>query len=409
MELSNLFGLTAHANLLYLLIFLFSFFESLVVVGLLTPGTLAILFAGFLISSSSILFFPAFIFASLGAILGDLASYFLGRKGIGLFKEEARLLKISRLKRGENFFKKHGGKSIFLGRFSGPTRSIVPFVAGLSRMNTISFLIWNILSAFCWSLVYLSAGIILGNAWQEAEYWGTRTEIFIFGFMLLLVVLVHLYRYLRGSESEEAYSLSSFIALHTRKKLEKLPFVKSFIRENQALLIFIKNRFINESFIGLPLTVLSLVFLYALFLLFGLAKSIILSPSVSGLDVFLINSLYLFRDNTFIWIFYHITILGNWQTMVVFITASVLVFILLKKRYFIFPFLLSVIGEEVFSHFAKIFFHRPRPDLMIFKETTFSFPSGHASIAVVFYGFIAYAIFKNLKRRARKVEVIFAG
>jgi membrane protein DedA with SNARE-associated domain len=68
------------------------------------------------------------------------------------------------LQRGEAFFRRHGNKSVFLGRFMGPIRGIIPFIAGLLAMDKRAFLLWNVLSGVLWATAHVLAGYFLGNA-----------------------------------------------------------------------------------------------------------------------------------------------------------------------------------------------------------------------------------------------------
>ncbi|MEK7627601.1 MAG: DedA family protein [Patescibacteria group bacterium] len=125
----------------YWAILLISLLESLAFIGVMIPGATIIVFAGFLSAQGYLDFGDLILFAAIGAMLGDSLSYYLGIKGIKFFRSENKFLKLSHLEKGERFFRKHGNKSIFLGRFIGPIRPIIPFIAGLSRMNKWSFLL----------------------------------------------------------------------------------------------------------------------------------------------------------------------------------------------------------------------------------------------------------------------------
>ncbi len=128
----------------YWLILLIALSESLAFIGSVIPGAVLVTLAGFLSAHGYLDIGDLIWFAAIGAILGDSLSYWFGTKGTRFFKEENRLLKRAHLERGEGFFKKHGGKSVLLGRFVGPLRPIIPFIAGLSQMNKWQFLFWNI-------------------------------------------------------------------------------------------------------------------------------------------------------------------------------------------------------------------------------------------------------------------------
>ncbi|MBI4085341.1 MAG: DedA family protein [Candidatus Liptonbacteria bacterium] len=148
----------------YWLVLLISFAESIAFIGTVLPGTTLVVFSGLLAARGHFSLSGLILFAAAGAVLGDALSYFLGTKGVNFFKNENKLLKLSHLERGEEFFRKHGPKSVFLGRFIGFIRPIIPFVAGLSKMNKWTFLFWNISSAILWAIFYVLIGYFFGGA-----------------------------------------------------------------------------------------------------------------------------------------------------------------------------------------------------------------------------------------------------
>lgn len=166
------------------LAFAASLAESLAFVGILIPGTAIVMLAGFSASQGIINPFTLAWLVALGAIIGDCFSYYLGTRGICLFKEHNKLLKTSHLDKSQAFFHKHGNKSIFLARFVGPLRPFVPFLAGVSKMNLKVFLFWNIVSALLWSATFVLIGYFFGHAFRAIETWITR------GSVILVLVIV---------------------------------------------------------------------------------------------------------------------------------------------------------------------------------------------------------------------------
>ena len=95
----------------------------------------------------------------LGAVLGDSVSYWIGRRfGGGI----AQIWPFSRnpelLPSGIQFFQRHGGTSVFIGRFFGPIRAVIPLAAGMMRMPRGRFWVANITSALVWAPMLLLVG-----------------------------------------------------------------------------------------------------------------------------------------------------------------------------------------------------------------------------------------------------------
>ena len=165
-----------------------SILESLAFVGILVPG-IAILatlswFAGQQALSLPFMLLSGFI----GAVIGDWLSYLLGRYASHWI---SRLPIIKRhpnwLTEGQRFFARYGGRSIFLGRFVGPIRAVIPFVAGSCSMPPRRFLAFNLLSAACWAPVSLLPAYWLG---QQAEKLQMNWNIWLQLIALLLFVAV---------------------------------------------------------------------------------------------------------------------------------------------------------------------------------------------------------------------------
>lgn len=108
-------------------------------------------------------------------------------------------------------------------------------------------------------------------------------------------------------------------------------------------------------------------------------------------DLFLYNLVICFKNDYMTYFLKFITLFGG-EYIILFITFLFLLF--KNKKYFLALFL-DMILVVLLNYFLKIIFLRERPiDLMIINETGYSYPSGHSMIAVGFYGFIIYLIWK---------------
>ena len=156
-----------HHNPEYALLFTFiiALLESLAVIGTLIPGSLTMTAIGILAGSDVMRLDLTLLFAAIGAFMGDGLSYLLG----AVYSERLTTMwPFSRypniLRYGKEFFDRHGGKSVLIGRFTGPLRSIIPIIAGMMHMSRWQFFTANFISAIGWAILYVIPGYIIGAA-----------------------------------------------------------------------------------------------------------------------------------------------------------------------------------------------------------------------------------------------------
>ncbi len=148
-----------------MLVMTIAFFESLVVVGLMVPGWVFLVGVGVLIGKGDLPFFFIAVASYIGAVSGESVSYYLGWHYKSKIQHWRWFQKHPKwLSRSQLFFDKHGAASVAFGRFFGPIRAFVPFVAGASNMSPLRFSLVNLLSALVWAPAYLMPGVIVGAA-----------------------------------------------------------------------------------------------------------------------------------------------------------------------------------------------------------------------------------------------------
>jgi membrane protein DedA with SNARE-associated domain len=161
-----------HADWAEVIIFLMAFAEGLALVGLLIPGVVMLTASGALVAAGVLDFWSVYLAIAGGAIMGDATSYRLGRRyGECMFRLWP-LSKHPELRgRGEAFFLflRHGSKSVFLARFIGPLRAVVPTTAGMMAMPPRKFQTFNVLSAVIWAPLLMSPGHL---AWTRYDMGG---------------------------------------------------------------------------------------------------------------------------------------------------------------------------------------------------------------------------------------------
>lgn len=151
-----------------LIVFLFAFTESLAVIGFFVPATVILVGIGALVGASDIEFWPVWAGTAAGAVAGDFVSYAVGQ----YFKDSARRIwPLSRYPemydRSDRFFRKWGVWALFIGRFFGPVRGMVPLVAGVFQMRIGLFMAANIASAMIWAFAMLAPGFAALSILQQ--------------------------------------------------------------------------------------------------------------------------------------------------------------------------------------------------------------------------------------------------
>ncbi|MCX6743645.1 MAG: DedA family protein, partial [Candidatus Parcubacteria bacterium] len=345
--------LTKLQNFSYLLVFLISFVESLAFVGLFIPGTIFNIFIGFLAGKGMFDIYDLFGFAFAGAILGDGLSFYIGKRAKKLFRPENRIFKSNYLVRGEEFFKKHGSKSVFLGRFIGPIRPIIPFVAGMFEMKTKKFIFWNIISALLWAVFYLSLGYFFGQTWQVIAAYSSRASIFLI-IIVIFLVFYYLLKELILKEGKRLLLFLKSILISIIQAITKNPEVLNLIKNHPLFFRTINRRLDKTKFTGLPLTLFSLAFIYILSLFLGIIKSILKTAPIIQADIRIENLLFVFRQARLARIFTWITVLGEWEFALFIIATISLLFWLWHKKNYLLHFWLTLIGTEIFVYLGKL-------------------------------------------------------
>jgi len=173
------------------------FAESGLLVGFFLPGDSLLFTAGFLVQADVIKFNIYALMAILfvAAVAGDNVGYTFGRRfGRRLFKRKnSALFHQENLRRAEEFYQKHGPKTIVLARFVPVVRTFAPIVAGISHMERRTFFVYNLLGGFLWAVGLTYLGYAAGNV---IERYGINIEYVILGIIAISVAppAIHLLR-----------------------------------------------------------------------------------------------------------------------------------------------------------------------------------------------------------------------
>jgi membrane protein DedA with SNARE-associated domain len=174
----------------YLIVFVATFLENSVGAGVIVPGETLVIIGGFYARLGE-LWLPAVAFvAVVGAILGDNLGYWIGRRfGRGFLQRHGRKLFVTpeRLEAAEGYYRRHGGKTVFLGRFVPVVRSVGFIVAGVAHMEWRRFIVYDVAGAVIWGIGHSLLGYALGASYERWEKYATPIGLVIVAVLLLLI------------------------------------------------------------------------------------------------------------------------------------------------------------------------------------------------------------------------------
>ncbi|WP_456270064.1 bifunctional DedA family/phosphatase PAP2 family protein [Kushneria sp. AK178] len=361
--------------------------ESLALVGLIMPGVVMLTAAASLAGHDNVSIMALMFSAFIGAVIGDGVSYWLGRtqrdrlRGWWPFNRHPHWVD-----KGERFFTRHGALSVAFGRFVGPVRPIIPMVAGMMYMPPARFLIVNVISALLWAPAYLLPGYYLGRSWQRMVHLPPGAELWLSALFFMLIVLGFALSSLRRQLDRDS---RLYRALLIRARCHTI---------TRRLWLSLRQRRAGGE-IPLASMVLLLTGIVAFigwtWLVAGLHQP--LSLDIAAQSFFSRpDNLPLLRASTLL------DRIGDALGVIAMLTPW-LVWLLLRKRLAAVIHWGGALTLLAFSNTAlKQWIGRARPDTPEHLTGSFSYPSAHASTAVVFWGLSAAFIAEGLSSRARR-------
>jgi membrane protein DedA with SNARE-associated domain len=162
--------------------------------GLWLPGETVLIAASVYAANGHLPIEWVIVVAAVAAILGDNAGYWIGREGgRRLLRRLPRIERV--LPPAERFFERHGGKTVFLGRFFGGLRVTAAWIAGITRMPWWRFFFWNASGGIVWAVgVGLLAYYAGKHAADALSRYGIYGGIAIGVIVVLLIAVLHLVR-----------------------------------------------------------------------------------------------------------------------------------------------------------------------------------------------------------------------
>lgn len=383
-----------HRLLIYALVAVLALSESLPLIGALVPGTALILGVSALVPSGAVALLPLLGAAIAGAVVGDGLSYWLGHH----YQDRlVRLWPFTRhpglLPRGQAFFQRHGGKSVFLARFTPGVRAVVPLVAGILRMPVTRFYSVNVVSAVIWAPAHIVPAALVGFTLALSGAVAMRLALFL-GLLLIGMWLV--------------VSLTRWLLRHGLPYLDRLQQRLWHWAQagdgwlHRALCSLLDPQRTEAQ--GLLLSAVLLV--GSLWLFGGILQDVISGDPLVRVDSSVFHLLQNLRTAWGDQLMVRITELGD-RTVTASITLAVLAWLLWRRAWSSAAYWVSAIGcSALATSVFKLVLQRPRPLAGLYSGwSAFSFPSGHSVINATLYGFLAFLIAREVRPAWRAVSV----
>src|SRR3989338_1840236 len=174
---------------------------------------------------------------------------------------------------------------------------------------------------------------------------------------------------------------------------------------------FLKGRFTPDETFGLHVTIGISIMLVCIIILYLTLETIKWQDPFIRYDVALINLAQVFRGASFNSGMLFLSDLGRWEVVAVGVFFSLLLFLFLRMWHAIVALIISVVGAEFFILLGSLLVRRPRPYLVntTAVEVGFSFPSSHTLLAVSFYGFLTYLLFRTTNCISIRIAIATLG
>ena len=385
--------ITLHPYAFNAAVFLIALMESLVVLGLLIPGAALLFGAGALIATGALPLYPIMFWTIAGAFVGDFISFYLGHH----YHQRLRVIWPFRrypvmVNNGVDYFVRHGGKSIFMARFIGPLRPIVPAIAGMMNMTTTRFLLIDSIACILWAPVYLLPGMVFGASLGLAAQVAGRLVV-----VLVVVTAViwlgvwlagSLYRLLRP----HAVSLLDRILNWSRTHPHIQPLAGSLLDPDHPE--------------ARGLATLSALLFITLLVLLLISTQVLQDQLLSGIDVYVNRTLEQLRTPWFDHAMVFFNGLGN-QVLLAIILAGSCAWLLWMRRLQAAAHWLAVyFCAGLLTWILKVSLRIERP---IDTLDGYAFPDAHTTMSVAVYGFLALLVARELRYSRRWLPYLAAG
>jgi membrane protein DedA with SNARE-associated domain len=390
----------------YLLVGVFAFAETGAFVGLVVPGETVMLLGGAVAGQGAIDLYLLIAVAWFSAWLGDTTSFFIGRR-LGrefVIKHGPRVgISHARFEKVEDYFSRHGGKTIFIGRFISLVRAFAPFIAGSSGMRYRAFVPYSILGTGLWASAHILVGYFFSRSIETAGRYAAKGAFLLATLIVVVAGSIFLYRHFR--ETENRRSAVRWMDAHSATR-----WLVVLGRRHEPQLRFLWDRVTPGGTFGLEFTSLMATLAVALFVLIAYTVVVGREAGPTPGDETAIELVEHIHCGFLTGVSKAITVLGSgvftWSLTAV--SAALLAW---RRRWTeLWVLLAGMTIVTVGFHEIKDAVDRPRPPGPTGVDASgSSFPSGHAAHSVLYVWLAVTSVLRLRPGMTRATAVVAAG
>ncbi|MFL5891670.1 MAG: bifunctional DedA family/phosphatase PAP2 family protein [Solirubrobacterales bacterium] len=363
----------------YLIVGAAAFVETGAFVGLVLPGETIVILGGAVAGQgeTSVVLTIGIVWAC--SFSGDSFSFLLGRRlGREFILRHGPKVRITeeRFSRVEDYFDRHGGKTILIGRFIGFVRAIAPFTAGTSGMRYWSYLPYSVLGTGLWSAGYVLLGFFASRSLDAAAHVAGQGTLFFGVAVAVIVGIVWAVRFLRQPENRQRLVAG----------MERRPFLRPVVALGRRLRTparFVAGR-VTPGGLGLEFTTVMAILAVAVYVVIAYTSTIVDHPGPTPGDQ---TAFDLANDLQMAWLVSAakvITVLGS--SAVILPILGIATLLLISQRRWMEAAVLVAAVAILFVGVAELkgLTSRPRPPDPLTSINGSGFPSGHAAHSVIY-------------------------
>jgi undecaprenyl-diphosphatase len=387
----------------YIIIGALAALEAAAFIGLVVPGEIALLAGGYLASIGRVNLGAMIAVAVAAAIVGDSIGYEVGRHLGGRLRASraGRRIGEERWGKAEQFLHRHGGPAVFLGRFVGVLRALIPGLAGATHMPYRRFLVWNALGGATWATAMVLLGDVAGKSYERVAHQAGNAGLLLLAIAVAVGAVLLAARWI-GRRPDRVRAMWERQLARPRISAVRSRYAKQ--------IAFLTRRFQPGTALGLVLTA-QLAALAASGWLLGAVLQDVLQGESNAFDGAVTRWFVRHREPWLTSIMRTVTAFGSTTVLIPLVVISGLA--LYRRRGSWLPLATlaaAQAGAIVLYDTIKLLVHRPRPSVgpLVATASGYSFPSGHATQSMAVYVTLALVLSAGRDMRTRTAAVAAA-